>query len=84
MISIRRQANRTSRGPASVLPFPSHGLTQEPQISIRPGEQFDLVLTEIEASQKQLGEHLHPVERKSDAQVLIGEQLPDDQSNARA
>jgi hypothetical protein len=68
----------------SVLPFASHGLTQEPQISIRPGEQFDLVLTEIEASQKQLGHRLHPVERKSDTQVLVGEQLLDDPCNGHS
>ena len=35
-------------------------------------------------SQEKLGDRLHPVERKSDAQVLIGEELLDNHSNARS
>jgi hypothetical protein len=60
------------------------GVSQEPQTSIRPAEQIDLVRAEIDTSQTQLGDRLNPVERKSDSQVLIGEQLLDNHSNARS
>jgi hypothetical protein len=66
---------------SSLLRRASHGASQEPHTSIGPAQEIDLVAGEIEASQKQLSDGVHPVERKSDAQVLIGEQLVDDHSN---
>jgi hypothetical protein len=67
---------------SSLLRRASHGASQEPQTSIRPAEQVYLVAREIEASQKQFGDGFHWIERKSDAQGLIGEQPRDDHSNA--
>ena len=59
----------------SVLRCASQGASQEPHTSIGPAQEIDLVAGKIETSQAQLGDRFHPVERKSDAQVLIGEQL---------
>jgi hypothetical protein len=66
-----------------VLPFASHVVAQEPQTSIRPAKEVDLVAGELDTSQTQLGHRLDPIERKPDAQALIGEQLLDDGSNTR-
>ena len=60
----------------------SHGVTEKPQIGIRPAEQVDLVGAEIETSLKQLGHRGYPVHRKSDPQLLFREQRVDDHSNA--
>ena len=73
---------RRQDGPASVLRLAAQGAPQEPHTRICPAEEIDLVAGEIDASQKQIGDRLHRIERKSDAQVFIGEQLLDDHSNA--
>jgi hypothetical protein len=65
-----------------VLSFASY-FAQEPETSIRPAKEVDLLAGELDTSQTQLGDRLDLIERKSDAQVLIGEQLLDDRSNAR-
>ena len=67
---------------SSVLRCACHGASQEPHTRICPAEEIDLGAGEIDAPQKQIGDHLHRIERKSDAQVLIGKQLLDDHSNA--
>ena len=77
------KAHRTTRGRPQCCHSPLTCVAQEPQTSIRPAKEVDLVAGELETSQTQLGDRLHPIERKSDAQVLIGEQLLDDHSNAR-
>jgi hypothetical protein len=66
-----------------VLSFASYFVAQEPETSIRPAKEVDLLAGELDTSQTQLGDRLDLIERKSDAQVLIGEQLLDDRSNAR-
>jgi hypothetical protein len=68
--------------PASVLRLAAQRAPQEPHTRICPAEEIDLVAGEIDASQKQIGDRLHRIERKSGAQVFIGEQLHDDHSNA--
>jgi hypothetical protein len=66
-----------------VRPFAARDVTQEPQTSIRPAKQVDVFPAEIETSQTEIGDCLDPIERKSEAQVLIREQMLDDLSNAR-
>ena len=66
----------------SLLPLASL-VDEEPQASIRPEKQVDVFPAEIETSQTELGDCLDPIERESEAQVLIREQLFDDPSNAR-
>jgi hypothetical protein len=68
---------------SSVLPFAAHFVAQEPQTIIRLPKEVDLIAGELDTSQTQLGDRLEPIERKPDAQVLIGEQLLDDRSNTR-
>jgi hypothetical protein len=66
-----------------VRQFAGRDVIQEPQTSIRPAKQIDVFPAEIEAAQTELGDCLDLIMRKSDAQVLIREQLFDDLSNAR-
>jgi hypothetical protein len=73
---------RWQDAPVSVLRSAAQGAPQEPHTRVCPAEEIDLVAGEIDASQKQIGDRLHRIERKSDAQVFIGEQLLDDHSNA--
>jgi hypothetical protein len=66
-----------------VRPFAARDVIQEPHTSIRPAKQNDVFPAEIETSQTELGDCLDLIVRKSDAQVLIREQLLDDLLNAR-
>jgi hypothetical protein len=68
--------------PFSLLGLPAHGVTQEPHTSVRSEKKVYLVAREIETVQKQLGDRPDAVERKSDAQLFIGEELLDDYSNS--
>jgi hypothetical protein len=65
-----------------VLPLAYYFVLEEPQAIIRPAKEVDLVAGEIGTSQTQLGDRFDPVERKSHAQDLVGEQLVDDCSNS--
>jgi hypothetical protein len=79
LAEFRQTAGRAAR---SLLPLASL-VDEEPQASIRPAKQVDDFPAEIETSQTELGDCLVPIERKSEAQVLIRKQLFDDLSNAR-
>jgi hypothetical protein len=61
--------------------FAAHHLSQEPHPRIGLVKKIDLVTGEIEALQYQFRDRLDPVERKSNAQVLIGKQFLDHDSN---
>jgi hypothetical protein len=61
--------------------FAARHLTQEPHPRIGPAKEIDLVAGEIEALQQQFRDRLQRVERKSNAQVLIGKQFLDHDSN---
>jgi hypothetical protein len=75
-------ANRTADvGP--LPPFASDFVSQEPQASIRLAKKVDLVARELDTSHTQIGDCLDPLERKSDPQVLIGEQRLYDRSDVR-
>jgi hypothetical protein len=75
-------ANRKARvGP--VPPFACDFVSQEPQASIRLAKKVDLVAGELDTSHTQIGDRLDPLERKSDPQVLIGEQRLNNRSNVR-
>src|SRR4029453_10877815 len=69
---------------SSLQPFAANLVAKEPQTSIRPANKVDLVACELETAQAQFGDRLHPVERKFDAQSLIGEQFLDDHSDSRS
>jgi hypothetical protein len=69
---------------SSVLRCAAYGASHKPHTSIGPAQEIDLVAGEIEASQKQVGDGLYRIDRKSGAQVLIGEKLVNDHSNARS
>jgi hypothetical protein len=47
----------------------AQGARQEPHTRICPAEEIDLVAGEIDASQTQIGDRLHRIERKLGAQV---------------
>jgi hypothetical protein len=66
-----------------VRPFASRDVTQEPHTSISPAKQVDVVPAEIKTSQTELGDCLDAIERKSEPQVLIREQLLHDPSYDR-
>jgi hypothetical protein len=51
-------------GDGLVLRLVSHGAPEEPNASIRPAEEIDLVACEIEPSQCQRGDGLHRIDRK--------------------
>jgi hypothetical protein len=79
---IRRQPLRDRTATVFVpLWFAAHHLTEEPHPRIGPAKKIDLVAGEIETLQQQFYDRLHPVERKSNAQALIGKQLLYDHSN---
>jgi hypothetical protein len=61
--------------------FAARPLTQEPHPRIGPTKEVDLIAGEVEALQQQFCDRLPRVERKSNAQVLIGKQLLDHDSN---
>jgi hypothetical protein len=65
----------------SALWFAAHHRPREPHSRIGPAKKIDFVAGEIEALQQQFCDRLHPVERKSNTQLLIGKQLLDDHSN---
>jgi hypothetical protein len=65
-----------------VRPLPGRDVTEEPHPSIRPAKQVDVFPAEIRTLQKELGDRLDAIDRKSDPQALIREQLLHDLSNA--
>ena len=63
------------------LRFAAPHFTQEPHPRIGPAKKIDLVAGEIEALQQQVRDRLPRVECQSNAQILIGKQFLDHDSN---
>jgi hypothetical protein len=82
-IAHRRRQPLGERTATEFMPlwFAAPHLTQEPHSWIGAAKKIDLVTGEIEALQQQVRDRLPRVERKSNAQVLIGKQFLDHDSN---
>jgi hypothetical protein len=65
-----------------MLRLASQRASQKPQGGVGPAQKVDLVASEIEAAQKQFRDGRHRIDRKLGAQVLVGQQILDDQSNS--